>query len=98
MQQLPDPLEFGYAIDSESGMLVQQLMGQSVTPPELLSDLVCDCAYMCEKDCIWFSNEQPCTQACECKAVVEDSDVCMNIFTAPACVDKYASRILSYHS
>ena len=32
MQQLPDPLEFGYAIDSESGLLVPQLMSQSITP------------------------------------------------------------------
>ena len=65
MQQLPDPLEFGYIIDSESGLLVPQLMSQSVTPPELLSDLVCDCTDMCEKDCICLSNEQLCTQACE---------------------------------
>ena len=56
MQQLPDPLEFGYIIDSESGLLVPQLMSQSVTPPELLSDLVCDCTDMCEKDCICLSN------------------------------------------
>ena len=86
MQQLPDPLEFGYAIDSESGLLVPQLMSQAVTPPELLSDLVCNCADMCEKDCICFLNEQPCTRACECKVVMEDSDVCMNIFTALAFV------------
>ena len=86
MQQLPDPLEFGYIIDSESGLLVPQLMSQSVTPPELLSDLVCDCTDMCEKECICLSNEQPCTQACECKAEIEDTDTCMNLFTTLAFV------------
>ena len=86
MQQLSDPLEFGYIIDSESGLLVPQLMSQSVTPPELLSDLVCDCTDMCENDCICLSNEQPCTQACECKTEIEDTDACMNLFTTLAFV------------
>ena len=65
MQQLPDPLEFGYIIDSESGLLVPQLMSQSLTPPELLSGLVCYCTDICEKDCKCLSNEQPCTKACD---------------------------------
>ena len=65
MQQLPGPLEFGYIIDSESGPLVPQLMSQSLTPPELLGGLVCDCTDMFEKDCKCLSNEQPCTKACD---------------------------------
>ena len=81
MQQLPDPLEFGYIIDSESGLLIQRLVRQSVIPPELLSDSVCDCTDMCEKKI-----EQPCTQTCECKADIEDTDICMNLFTALAFV------------
>ena len=81
MQQLPGPLGFGYIIDSESGLLVPQLMNQSLTPPELLGGLVCDCTDMCEIDCKCLLNEQPCTQAYDCKAEIEDIDVCMNLFT-----------------
>ena len=49
MKQLPDPFEFGYIIDSESGLLVQQHLSQSVIPPELLIDSLCDCTDMCGK-------------------------------------------------
>ena len=86
MRQLPDPLEFGYVIDRESSLMIPQLMSQSVTPPELLSDLVCDCTDMCENNCICVLNEQPCTHACECKGNVEDSEICMHIFTTLASV------------
>ena len=79
MQQFPDPLEFGYIIDSESGLLVQQLMSQSVIPPELLSDSVCDCT-------VKKTIEQPCTQACEYKTKIGDTGMCMNLFAALAFV------------
>ena len=80
-QQLPDPLEFGCVIENESGLFVQQLMSQLVTPPWNFSVTWCATLQIYVKKTIFLSNEQPCAQACECKVVEEDIDICMDIFT-----------------
>ena len=43
-----DPFEHVYVFDSESGMLVPQLMSQLVMQPEFHNDLVYDCTDICE--------------------------------------------------
>ena len=86
IQHLPEPQDFGYIFNTGTGLLTPQLMSQPVAPPELLSDLVCDCVDLCEQGCICSLNEQPCTQACDCKANVDGNDVCMNIFTILAII------------
>ena len=48
VQLLVDLLEHEYITNSESGLLVPQLMSQLVTLHELLNDLVYDCTDMCE--------------------------------------------------
>ena len=61
-------------------------MSQPVASSELLSDLVCDCIGLCKQGCICSLNEQPCTQACDCKASVDGNNLCMNIFTILATI------------
>ena len=68
IQHLPEPQDFGYIFNTGTGLLTPQLMSQPVAPPELLSDLVCECVDLCEQGCICSLNEQSCTQACDCKA------------------------------
>ena len=36
--------------------------------------------------CMEKTIEQPCTQACECEAEIEDTDICINLFQALAFV------------
>ena len=82
MLDMPDPTEFGYMVDTDTGLYRPHVMSQSVAPPELLSDLVCECSDFCNEDCVCSANEQPCTHACECKGCVDDvDDICKNIFT-----------------
>ena len=51
-----------YVFDSESDLLVLQLMNQLVMRRELYNDLVYDCTDICEI-CICLLNAQMCTQA-----------------------------------
>ena len=83
---LPSPLEFGYMADPQTGLFVPQLMAQTAAPPELLSDLDCLCQDKCRADCICSHNEQSCTQACDCKGCLSESDFCQNLFTMLAYV------------
>ena len=43
-----DPFEHVYVFDSESDLLVPQLMSQLVLRPEFHNDLVYDCTDICE--------------------------------------------------
>ena len=43
-----DPFEHVYVFDSESDLLVPQLMSQLVMRPEFHNDLVYDCTDICE--------------------------------------------------
>lgn len=84
---LPDPLDFGYTHDAQSGLFMPQMMTQAAAAPELLSDLVCVCSNSCDDECICCSNEQPCTEACDCKGSVADESTCHNLFTILANVE-----------
>lgn len=64
---LPDPIEFGYETEKDTGVYMPHMVSQPLAPPELLSDLVCFCDDQCNEDCVCSSNEQPCTQSCDCK-------------------------------
>ena len=50
-----DPFEHVYVFDSESDLLVPQLMSQLVIWPEFHNDLVYDCIDICEI-CIYLLN------------------------------------------
>ena len=43
-----DPFEHVYVFDSESDLLVPQLMSQLVIQPEFHNDIVYDCTDICE--------------------------------------------------
>ena len=43
-----DPFEHVYVFDSESDLLVPQLMSQVVMRPEFYNDIVYDCTDICE--------------------------------------------------
>ncbi|KAH3834576.1 hypothetical protein DPMN_107906 [Dreissena polymorpha] len=58
---LPDPVDFGYTVNTESSLYVPQMMTQAAAAPELMSDLVCCCTNSCDAECVCCSNEQPCT-------------------------------------
>ena len=74
-------------IDSETGQYIPQMMSQPIAPPELINDFVCLCSNKCNEDCICSNNEQPCTQACECKGCVDEIEICQNLFTMLASID-----------
>ena len=80
MVHLPNPLELGYMVDTQNGSFIPQMMSKTVAPPELLSDLICQCPDQCNADCACSHNEQPCTQVCECKGCLSGSDICQNLF------------------
>ena len=64
-----------------------QMMSQSPAAPELLNDLACNCDNsVCDDNCTFFRNEQPCTLACKCKAAVpwdtqDENRLCTNVYT-----------------
>ncbi len=80
---MADPVLFGYERVSETGALQPQLMCQSPAAPELLNNLVCDCANWCAEDCSCHLNEQTCIVACTCEASMEclGENVCSNPLT-----------------
>ena len=86
MWYLPNPLDFGYQLEPESGAWIPQMMSQPCAPPELLSDLICSCSDSCRENCACYANEQPCTKACGCIGLVDgtEEDICKNIFTVLA--------------
>ena len=57
-----DPFEHVYVFDSESDLLVPQLMSQLVMRPEFHNDLVYECTDKCEI-CICLLNAKMCTHA-----------------------------------
>lgn len=89
---LPNPTEFGYEIDPNNGMYVPQMMAQSASPPELLSDLLCKCSDDCQGNCVCSQNEQPCTKACKCEGSVDSNNFCNNLFTTLATIDDVTSE------
>ena len=64
-----------------------QMMSQSPAAPELLNDLACNCDNsVCDDNCTFFRNEQPCTLACKCKAAVpwdtqDENRLFTNVYT-----------------
>ncbi|XP_053380705.1 uncharacterized protein LOC123562012 [Mercenaria mercenaria] len=75
--------------------LTAKMMQQLVAPPELLNDLVCLYADTSSDGCICSNNEQPCTQACECKGCVEEeTEICQNLFTMLASIDRIHGDII----
>ncbi len=87
---LPDPTKYGW--ERVEGKLQPKLMSQSVSAPELLNDLVCDCQD-CASSCSCMVNMQPCTAECKCQAVLPSDEMddidkcCGNTFTI-ACTKK----------
>lgn len=93
MQHLPDVTEYGYEREANSNKVRPKLMATSISAPELLNELVCDCpGSACDDDaCTCLINYQPCSEACKCGAMLsgeeEDNDntpLCTNPFTARA--------------
>ena len=41
-----------------------KIVSQPLAPPELVNDLVCFYEDFCSDDCVFATNELPCTQAC----------------------------------
>lgn len=76
-----DAGDYGYTRDTESGLIVPVHMSQPSAPPELLSDMVCNCGDLCENNCACSVLCQPCTVACECNACVTGDLCCRNIHT-----------------
>ena len=68
IQQLPDPILYGYERDPQTQLLWPKLMTQDVSAPELLNEFLCDCVDGCRDACICSKNSQPCAPACECSA------------------------------
>ena len=67
IQELPDPTEWGWQWSPDSGiLLVPKLMNQVCSAPELLNDLICDCADGCNTACVCAKHKQPCVPACGC--------------------------------
>ena len=64
--ELSSPTNFGYEIDTDTGHYMPTLVSKPLAPPELLNDLFCICEYLCSDACACTTNEQPCTQACNC--------------------------------
>lgn len=73
MMELPPATDFGYYDD---GCIMRPvLMNQTCAAPELLNDIICDCADQCTSACVCNTNKQPCTSACVCMADA-DSPCC----------------------
>ena len=53
----------------------------------LYSDLVFACSNYCTEECICCPNEQPCTEACDCKGPMENKSTCQSLFTIIANVE-----------
>ena len=88
--ELPDVSLFGYT-KSEDGFLQAQMMSQLPAAPELLNSLVCECS-TCGTDCLCFANNQPCTSACNCEAILpldrdDTENACTNLLTLTAFVN-----------
>ena len=54
-----------------------KIVSQTLSPPELLNDLVCFYEDLCSDNCYCATNEQLCTQACNARA----DRICENVFT-----------------
>lgn len=86
MQEVMNPTNFGYEQPPDSSSVLPKLMNQPPAPPELLNDIVCNCAIgSCASHCTCLDNEQLCTAACSCEALCsfdasDNSIACNNPF------------------
>ena len=76
-QLVPDALDHGY--ERVDGRMMPVMMTQEPAAPELLNDIICTCADMCESNCKCKLLNQPCTAACYCDGL-EDHE-CNNPVT-----------------
>ena len=84
MQNLPIPTNYGCVKDNDN-VISPILMSQSISPPELLNNLVCECGNNCtEVKCVCILNNQPCTDACWCEDIEGGDMMCMNPSTIAA--------------
>ena len=70
------------------------MMTQTCAPPELLNDLVCNYdAGNCNEGCRCFTNEQPCTADCKCRAILPENvgidDTGESVCTNPVTIDAF---------
>ena len=76
----------GFQINTSLNCLEPIRMTLNAAAPELLNDLIFQCAPYCNEDCTWTIILQPCTAACDCKGnLIEDNEeICQNLYTHSA--------------
>ena len=83
IEQLGNVEDFGFML--ENGVLRPKMMNQAMAPKELLNNIFCLCQpNSCHFDCACLENEQPCTEACGCKGILDGNDTCNNYYTSEA--------------
>ena len=81
--KLPDPKDYGHVTDADTCLYVPRMVNQPLAPPQLLNDLICVCEDVWSEACVCASNEQPCTQACDC---TQAERTCQNVYTVLASI------------